>query len=61
MDPWRQKTLFNAVDDGIYQLDVTGYFVAINAPIVEKTGYSRDELLGKHASVIRLTGQMVED
>jgi len=40
------------VDDGIYQLDAEGRFVAVNDAIVELTGYAREELLGEHASVV---------
>ncbi|WP_225335302.1 PAS domain-containing protein [Halomicrobium urmianum] len=46
----RYQALVTAVDDGIYQLDAGGRFVAVNEAIVEATGYSRDELLGEHVS-----------
>lgn len=46
MDPWHRTTLFNEVNDGIYQLYAARRFVAVNDSIVEQTGYSRDELLG---------------
>ncbi|WP_276256726.1 PAS domain S-box protein [Halomontanus rarus] len=48
----RYRTLVNTVDDGIYQLDAAGRFVAINDIIVEMTGYTRDELLGEHVSLV---------
>ncbi|ADB62889.1 PAS/PAC sensor signal transduction histidine kinase (plasmid) [Haloterrigena turkmenica DSM 5511] len=48
----RYSTLVNMVDDGIYQLDAEGRFVAVNDAIVSLTGYAREELLGKHASTV---------
>ncbi|WP_265112244.1 PAS domain S-box protein [Halosolutus halophilus] len=48
----RYSTLVNMVDDGIYQLDADGRFVAVNDTIVELTGYSREEILGEHASLM---------
>ncbi|MFC4438165.1 MULTISPECIES: PAS domain S-box protein [Natrialbaceae] len=48
----RYRTLVNTVDDGIYQLDAAGRFVAVNNVIVEMSGYARDELLGEHASIL---------
>ncbi|WP_232702993.1 PAS domain S-box protein [Halobacterium wangiae] len=46
------RTLVNLVDDGIYQIDTRGRFVAVNDAIVELTGYAREELLGSHVSVL---------
>ncbi|MFP8954733.1 PAS domain S-box protein [Natrialbaceae archaeon A-arb3/5] len=46
------RTLVNTVDDGIYQLDAEGRFVAVTDAIVETTGYARDELLGEHVSIL---------
>ncbi|WP_276256528.1 PAS domain S-box protein [Halomontanus rarus] len=48
----RYRTLVQTVDDGIYQLDAAGRFVAVNNIIVEMTGYTRDELLGEHVSSV---------
>ncbi|WP_090622132.1 PAS domain-containing sensor histidine kinase [Natrinema salaciae] len=48
----RYRTLVNTIDDGIYQLDADGRFVAVNDVIVEATGYSRDDLLGEHVSFV---------
>ncbi|MFP9191530.1 ATP-binding protein [Natrialbaceae archaeon A-CW1-1] len=45
-------TLLNTVQDGIYQLDAEGRFVAVNDVITETTGYTRNELLGEHVSVL---------
>jgi len=48
----RYQTLVNTVDDGIYQLDPEGHFVAVNDVVVEMTGYSREELLEEHVSLV---------
>ncbi|WP_126664286.1 PAS domain S-box protein [Haloterrigena salifodinae] len=48
----RYRTLVSTVDDGVYQLDPEGYFVAVNDVIVETTGYSREELVGEHVSLV---------
>ncbi|TYL37193.1 PAS domain-containing sensor histidine kinase [Natronococcus pandeyae] len=48
----RSLTLLNSVDDGIYQLDAEGRFIAVNDAITEITGYTQDELLGEHVSVL---------
>lgn len=46
------RQLVNAVDDGIYQLDPKGRFVAVNDAVVQMTGYERDELLGEHVGIV---------
>ncbi|WP_222919781.1 PAS domain S-box protein [Natrinema sp. SYSU A 869] len=48
----RYRTLVNTIDDGIYQLDADGHFVAVNDVIVETTGYTREQLLGEHISLV---------
>ncbi|WP_207592353.1 PAS domain S-box protein [Halomontanus rarus] len=48
----RYRTLVTTIDDGIYQLDADGRFVAVNDAVVETTGYTREELLGEHASLV---------
>ncbi|AEH37953.1 PAS domain S-box protein [Halopiger xanaduensis] len=48
----RFRTLVETIDDGLYQLDAAGRFVAVNDAVVETTGYSRDELLGEHISLL---------
>ncbi|TYL38765.1 PAS domain-containing sensor histidine kinase [Natronococcus pandeyae] len=48
----RYRTLVNTVDDGIFQLDAEGRFVAVNDVVLETTGYARDDLLGEHVSII---------
>ncbi|MFP8951737.1 PAS domain S-box protein [Natrialbaceae archaeon A-arb3/5] len=46
------RSLINTTDDGIYRLDADGSLVSINDAIVEMTGYTREELLGEHVSVL---------
>ncbi|MDQ2051220.1 PAS domain S-box protein [Natronolimnohabitans sp. A-GB9] len=48
----RYQTLVNAIDDGLYQLDADGRFVAVNDGLLEATGYSREQVIGDHASVL---------
>ncbi|WP_339102730.1 PAS domain S-box protein [Haloterrigena salinisoli] len=48
----RYRTLVNTIDDGLYQLDADGDFVAVNDVIVDRTGYERDDLIGEHVSLI---------
>ena len=48
----RYRTLVNGVGDGIYQLDANGRFVIVNDAIVEPSGYGREDLLGKHVSLV---------
>ncbi|KMT45800.1 hypothetical protein EL22_27380 [Halostagnicola sp. A56] len=55
----RYRTLVNTVDDGIYQVDAEGHFVAVNDVICEMTGYDRAGLLGESASLL-LDSQDIE-
>ncbi|MDS0477652.1 PAS domain S-box protein [Natrinema sp. 1APR25-10V2] len=55
----RYRTLVGAIDDGLYQLDADGNFVAVNEAIAELTGYSRSELRGEHVSLL-LDGTDIE-
>ncbi|MCU4742495.1 PAS domain S-box protein [Natronoglomus mannanivorans] len=48
----RYQTLVTTIDDGIFQLDTDSRFVAVNDIVVETTGYTRDDLLGKHVSFV---------
>ena len=48
----RFRRVLNAIDDGMYQLDSSGRFVAVNDRVLEMTGYDRDELLGSHVSIV---------
>ncbi len=46
------RTLVETIDDGIYRLDAEARLVSVNDAIVEITGYTREELLGEHVSVL---------
>ncbi|RQH01772.1 PAS domain S-box protein [Natrarchaeobius oligotrophus] len=54
----RYRTLVNAIDDGVFQLDSDGQFVAANDAFVEATGHSRDDLLGEHVSLVLTDGDV---
>jgi PAS domain S-box-containing protein len=47
------ETIVETVTDGICILNRNSEFVKVNDAFVELTGYSRDELLGSHASLVR--------
>jgi PAS domain S-box-containing protein len=51
-DRQRYETVLNTVPDGAYILDGAFEFRMVNDALTELTGYSRDELLGAHASLI---------
>ncbi|WP_255192828.1 PAS domain S-box protein [Natronobeatus ordinarius] len=53
----RYETIVETISDGVFVLDEDGRFVMVNDAHVELTGYSREELLGEHASLI--TGEAV--
>ncbi|MGM0590042.1 MAG: PAS domain S-box protein [Halobacteriota archaeon] len=46
------ETIVQTVEDGIYVLDENYHFTRVNDAYVEMTGYSRDELLGSHCSLV---------
>ncbi|WP_252699650.1 PAS domain-containing sensor histidine kinase [Natronosalvus vescus] len=46
------RTLIETIDDGIYRLDTDGRLVAVNDVILEMTGYTREDVLGEHVSVL---------
>nr|WP_252487967.1 PAS domain S-box protein [Natronococcus sp. CG52] len=48
----RYEALTQVTGYGIYQLDRDGHFEMVNGTIIERLGYSRDELLGEHASMV---------
>ncbi|WP_435348803.1 PAS domain S-box protein [Haloarchaeobius sp. HRN-SO-5] len=48
----RYRTIVETVDDGIYAVDEDARFVMVNEGFCELTGYSREELLGAHATKI---------
>jgi len=44
--------MLDAAGDGIYALDADGRFTTVNDALVTKTGYTREELLGEHATTV---------
>ena len=48
----RYETIVQTVTDPVYVLDTEGRFVRVNDAMVDAMGYSRDELLGSHASLL---------
>jgi PAS domain S-box-containing protein len=48
----RYRELADAVSDGIYRLGPDSHFVAVNESFAAMAGYSRDDLLGEHASLL---------
>ncbi|WP_299233479.1 PAS domain S-box protein [Natronomonas sp.] len=48
----RYRTVVQAAGDAIYALDPEGRFTMVNEWLTERTGYSREEMLGEHASII---------
>ncbi len=52
-EPSREyRTLAETLEDGVFQLDAEGRFVAVNDAIVDRTGYARDDLVGAHVSLV---------
>ncbi|WP_101297119.1 PAS domain S-box protein [Halegenticoccus soli] len=48
----RYEALAELAGDAVYQLDSGGYFERVSDSTVELTGYSRDELVGEHVSML---------
>ncbi|MDS0474632.1 PAS domain S-box protein [Natrinema sp. 1APR25-10V2] len=48
----RYKTIVETVNDGIYIVDEDGHFMMVNDAYTDLTGYSREELLGSHVSLV---------
>jgi PAS domain S-box-containing protein len=46
------RSLFDSVTDGIFILDIDGNFIDANRTAYERLGYTRDELLAIHISVL---------
>ncbi len=46
------RSIVQAMGDGVYTLDTNGYMTAVNDSLVDISGYERDELLGRHVSVL---------
>ncbi|MDS0476922.1 PAS domain S-box protein [Natrinema sp. 1APR25-10V2] len=48
----KYETIVETIDDGIYVKDEDGYFTMVNEAYAELTGYTREELVGAHASLV---------
>ncbi|ELY46972.1 PAS domain-containing sensor histidine kinase [Natronorubrum bangense] len=48
----KYETIVETVNDGIYTVDEEGRFIMVNDAYTELTGYSREELLGSHVSLV---------
>ncbi|WP_226481818.1 PAS domain-containing sensor histidine kinase [Natrinema amylolyticum] len=48
----RYERLVETAGDGMYVLDDAGHIMTVNDALVEMTGYSREGLLGEHASIL---------
>ena len=46
------ETIVETVDDGIYAVDENARFIMVNEGFCELTGYTCDELLGSHATMV---------
>ncbi|MFB6360113.1 MAG: PAS domain S-box protein, partial [Halobacteriales archaeon] len=45
----RHETIIEALGDPVYAMDSNGRYTFVNEAFVEKTGYSRSEIIGEHA------------
>ena len=48
----RNEAILEAAGDAVYALDLDGVLTSVNERLVEWAGYSRERLLGSHASLI---------
>lgn len=48
----RYRAVVETVDDGVYVLDEDSRFVLVNSAHEDLTGYSREQLVGSHASLV---------
>jgi len=48
----RYERIIETIDDGIYVLDGNFTITDVNAAVTELTGYTREELVGSHASLL---------
>ena len=48
----RTEALLEAAGDAVYALDLDGVLTTVNEALVEWTGYSREKLVGSHASLV---------
>ncbi|SIR66948.1 PAS domain S-box-containing protein [Haladaptatus litoreus] len=47
----RYAKIIDAVGEPVYELDAQGRVTFVNEPLVERTGYEKEELLGQHVSI----------
>ncbi|WP_323191101.1 PAS domain S-box protein [Halostella sp. PRR32] len=48
----KYERIVETIDDGIYVVDENGHYTMVNDAYTELTGYTREELLGEHATRI---------
>ncbi|WP_435062527.1 bacterio-opsin activator domain-containing protein [Halobaculum sp. EA56] len=51
-EPAHYERIIETIDDGIYVLDENFTITDVNEAVVSMTGYSREELVGSHASLL---------
>ncbi len=56
----KMEAIFNAIADGVFGVDMEGRIIHFNRSMEKITGYSEDEVLGKHCSEI-LKGNICEN
>ncbi len=57
----RYQTIVETVSDGIYVVDGDGYFQMVNEAYAKMLGYSREELLGSHTSLVAEKAETLAD
>ncbi|MFD1647383.1 PAS domain S-box protein [Haloarchaeobius litoreus] len=48
----RHQTIVEAAGDGVFALDESGHFHAVNDVLAEMTGYEREDLIGRHVDEV---------
>ena len=56
----RYERILETIDDGIYTLDENFRITGVNEAVTELTGYSRDELVGAHSTLLADESVIVE-
>lgn len=46
----RYRTTLETIEEGYYEVDLTGNFIFFNKSLCDLTGYTREELIGKNSS-----------
>ncbi len=57
-DSERASRMVKEVTDGMYMLDADGTYTYVNESYADLVGYDREELLGKHASILMSEGDL---